>query len=143
MLIEPQKNCAAKDLKREVNTYITNFYTLYSNKHLGSERKLSEQKKWAKKLSSECGLSSTFIEQALEELSESCYGDSLTAKNIIEELTSSCHMNQDELHKFISEVSKNCPIDAKKLQKEVAKAEGNKAAAIQAINRSSLKTQLS
>ncbi len=48
-------------------------------------------------------------------------------------------MNQDELHKFISEVSKNCPIDAKKLQKEVAKAEGNKGAAIQAINRSSLK----
>ena len=60
-------------------------------------------------------------------------------KNIIEELTLSCHMNQDELHKFISEVSKNCPIDAKKLQKEVTKAEGNKGAALHAINRSSLK----
>jgi hypothetical protein len=87
---------------------------------------LSQQKKWAEKLSTQCGLSSTFLNKAIEELSESCFGDARTSREIIEELTLSCHLDKNELSKFLGEVSKNCPFDAKKLLEMVLKAEGNK-----------------
>ena len=94
---------------------------------------LSEKKKWAETLSSQCGVSSAFLSYAMEELSESCYGDSNTAKSVIEELTLSCHMNEADLRKFISDVSKSCPMDVKKLKAEVVKAKGKKDLAFQAI----------
>jgi hypothetical protein len=98
---------------------------------------LSEQKKWAEKLSSKCGgVSSAFLASALEELSESCYGDAKTSKSVIEELTLSCHMNEADLRKFISDVSKSCPMDVKKLKNEVIKAKGKKDLAFQAIMKS-------
>jgi hypothetical protein len=96
---------------------------------------LSEKKKWAEKLSSQCGLSSAFLSSVLDELSESCYGDATTSKTVIEELTLSCHMNEAELRKFIGDVSKNCPMNLKKLKDEVVKAEGKKEEAFQAISR--------
>jgi len=100
-----------------------------------SEKDLSEQKKWAKKLSATCGLDPKILETAMEELSESCYGDSRTAQKVIEELTMECRLNKEELSKFIKDVSKNCPIDIKKLHKEVNEAEGNKESAFEAINK--------
>jgi len=96
---------------------------------------LSEQKKWAEKLSSQCGLSSAFLTSVLEELSESCYGDARTSQEIIRELTLSCQMNEGELKRFVSEVSKNCPIDSKKLHSEVAKAKGKKDTAFKAVGK--------
>ena len=100
---------------------------------------LSEQKKWAEKLSSECGLSSAFLSSVLEELGESCYGDARTSQEIIRELTLSCQMNEDELRRFVSEVSKNCPIDSKKLHNEVTKAKGKKDTAFQAIGKAGVR----
>jgi Cft2 family RNA processing exonuclease len=87
---------------------------------------LSLNEKWAKKLSSECGLSAAFLKDTLEELSESCFGDATTAKEVIEELTLSCHLDEEELKRFLGEVSKNCPTDAKRLKEEVLKAQGDK-----------------
>jgi hypothetical protein len=94
---------------------------------------LSEQKKWAEKPSSQCGVSSAFLVSALEELGKSCYGDAKTSKSVIEELTLSCHMNEADLREFISDVSKSCPMDVKKLKNEVIKAKGKKDLAFQAI----------
>lgn len=94
---------------------------------------MSEQKKWAEKLSSQCGVSSAFLASALEELSESCYGDAKTSKSVIEELALSCHMSEADLRKFISDISKSCPMDVKKLKNEVIKAKGKKDLAFQAI----------
>jgi hypothetical protein len=88
---------------------------------------MTQNQKWAEKLSSQCGVSSAFLKNVMEELSESCFGDAKTSKEVIEELTLSCHLNEEELRRFISDVSKNCPVDVKKLKKEVIKAEGNKA----------------
>jgi hemerythrin-like domain-containing protein len=87
---------------------------------------VSQNKKWAEKLSSECGLSAAFLNDVLEELNESCYGDASTAKQVIEELTLSCHLDKEELEKFLGEVAKNCPSDAERLKEEVFKAEGDK-----------------
>lgn len=87
---------------------------------------LSKDKKWAEKLSSECGLSAAFLQDVLDELSESCFGDAKTAKEVIEELTLSCHLDNEELKRFLNEVSQNCPADAAKIKEEVLKAEGDK-----------------
>jgi len=87
---------------------------------------LSQDNKWAEKLSSQCGLSSAFIKDVMEELSESCFGDARTSREIIEELTMSCRLNEEELRRFLEEVARNCPFDAKKLKEMVMKAEGNK-----------------
>jgi hypothetical protein len=100
---------------------------------------LSEQKKWADKLGSECGLSSAFLKSALEELSESCHGDSRTAREVLEELTVSCHMDEQELKKFLSEVAKSCPLDEKKLREEVVKAKGKKELAFKATGKATTK----
>ncbi len=100
---------------------------------------MSEQKKWAEKLSSQCGLSPAFLKSVLEELSESCYGDSSTAKSVIEELTTSCHMTKEDLSKFIRDVAKSCPIDTKKLQSEIVKAKGKKELAFQAVEKAGTK----
>ena len=100
---------------------------------------MSEQKKWADKLSSECGLSSAFLKSALEELSESCHGDSRTAKEVLEELTLSCHMDEQELKKFMSEVAKSCPLDEKRLKEEVIKAKGKKEIAFKAAGKAGTK----
>lgn len=87
---------------------------------------LSEDKKWAEKLSSQCGLGASFLKDVLKELSEGCFGDAATSKQVIEELTLSCHLDEKELRRFIGEVSKNCPFDAKKLKEDVLKAGGRK-----------------
>ena len=100
-------------------------------------KQLSE--KWAKKLSHECSLDSNFLKYALEELSESCFGDATSSQKVIEELTLKCSLTEDELRKFISEVSKNCPVDAKKLYEEVVNAEGEKAAAFEAIRSAAMR----
>lgn len=94
-----------------------------------------DNKKWAEKLRTNCGLSAEALEFALEELSESCYGDSLNSKKVIEELTKSCHFSEAELRKFVESVSKNCPIDIKKLHEEIVEAEGKKELAFAAIGR--------
>jgi hypothetical protein len=90
------------------------------------EIRKSDQDKWSKKLSGECGVDQSLLKSALEELSESCYMDSPTAKDIIEELTLSCHFDKKEMEKFIKTISKNCPIDARKLKREIVDAKGNK-----------------
>lgn len=106
------------------------------NEEWENEAKSSAQKeKWADKLSSQCGVSSAFLKDALKELNESCFADTKTAKDIIEELTLSCHMDEKELRKFVSEVSKNCPMDAKQLEKAVVGAKGKKDKAFQAIGK--------
>jgi len=87
---------------------------------------LSEQKKWAEKLSSQCGMSSKYLASALEELSESCHGDSRTSKEVIEELVTSCGFTKDDLQRLIEKISKNCPFDIKKLKNDVLSAKGNK-----------------
>jgi hypothetical protein len=88
--------------------------------------RLDQDKKWAEKLSSQCGLSEAFLKDVLQELSESCFGDAKTSKDIIEELTLSCHLDEKELRMFLDKVSKNCPFDAEKLKEIVAKAQGSK-----------------
>ena len=98
-----------------------------------AERK--EQKKWAKELSVNCGVSPSVLEFALEELSESCYPDSATSKKVVEELTISCHLNEEELKKFIADVAKNCPMDVKKLHEKIVQAEGDKDLAFKAIDK--------
>lgn len=97
--------------------------------------KLSETKKWAKKLSEMCTLDPKFLESALEELTESCHGDATSSKNVIEELVMSCRMDDREMQKFIGEVSKNCPLNSKKLVTEVKMASGDKELAFQAIDK--------
>jgi hypothetical protein len=87
---------------------------------------LNQNEKWAKELSSQCGVNPTLLKDLLEELGESCYGDAATSKKVLEELTLSCHLNEEELMKFVKDVSKSCPLDAKKLLKEILKAEGDK-----------------
>lgn len=100
------------------------------------EIRQSDQDKWAKELSGQCGVDEKLLKMALEELSESCYSDSLTVKTVIEELTLSCHFDQKEMEKFVKTISKNCPIDAKKLRREIIDANGNKTEAWRAIDKS-------
>jgi Cft2 family RNA processing exonuclease len=95
--------------------------------------KLSQNEKWAGKLSSQCGLSPALLKDVLEELSESCHGDATTSKEVIEELTLSCHLDEKELKRFVGEVSKNCPVDSEKLKEIVVNAEGNKTELFQAV----------
>jgi len=94
-----------------------------------------KEQKWAKELSSSCGINQSTLQSALEELSESCHGDSATSKKVIEELTLSCHFNEEDMRIFIRDVSRNCPVDVKKLQEEVHSAQGRKDEAYKAINR--------
>lgn len=94
---------------------------------------LSQNEKWAGKLSSQCGLSPALLKDVLEELSESCHGDATTSKEVIEELTLSCHLDEKELKRFVNEVSKNCPVDSEKLKEVVMNAEGNKTDLFQAV----------
>ena len=100
---------------------------------------MANNKKWAEKLSANCGLGSKALEFALEELSESCYGDSASAQKVIEELTTSCHFSEADLRKFIESVSKNCPIDLKKLHGEIVQSEGEKEQAFAAIKRATIR----
>ncbi len=87
---------------------------------------MTENEKWAEKLSKSCDVSPKFLQSALEELSESCYGDAPKARELIAELTGACHFNADELGKFIKGVSRNCPMDMNGLRREIIKAEGKK-----------------
>lgn len=96
---------------------------------------LTEDEKWAKKLSLKCGVEPRFLQLAVEEMKESCGADSKTSKEIIAELTTTCHLDKKELMEFIKEVSKNCPMDIKELHKEIQLAEGSKAKAFQAIDK--------
>ena len=97
-------------------------------------KSLAQKEKWADKLSSQCGISSAFLKDALEELNESCFADTKAAKDVLEELTLSCHMDEKELKRFVSEVSRNCPIDAKKLEEAVVDAKGKKDKIFQALD---------
>lgn len=96
---------------------------------------MADQKKWAKELSTKCGVDPKVLEFAIEELSESCGGDAPTSKKVIEELTTSCHLNEEELRKFVKNVSKNCPMDVKRLHAEIVEAEGRKEEAFKAIDK--------
>jgi hypothetical protein len=96
---------------------------------------LTEDEKWAKKLSLKCGVEPRFLQLAVEEMKESCGADSKTSKEIVAELTTTCHLDKKELMEFIKEVSKNCPMDIKELHKEIQLAEGSKDKAFQAINK--------
>lgn len=95
----------------------------------------SDQDKWAKQLSGQCGVDPSLLKSALEELSESCHADSPTAKEIIEELTTSCHFDDKEMKEFVKTISKNCPIDVQKLRKEIVDTNGNKAEAWRVLSK--------
>lgn len=94
---------------------------------------MSENKKWAEKLSDQCGMSVAFLSSRLEELSESCHGDARTAKEVIEELVTSCGFTEDDLQRLIEKISANCPFDIKKFKNDVIAAKGDKDEIFEAV----------
>ena len=103
---------------------------------------VTEDEKWAKKLSLKCGVEPKFLQRAVEEIKESCGADSKTSREIIAELTTTCHLDKKELMEFVKEVAKNCPMDIMELHKEIQKAEGSKDIAFRAINKVSGDTDI-
>jgi hypothetical protein len=94
---------------------------------------LSENEKWAEKLSDQCGMSVAFLSSQLQELIESCHGDARTAKEVIEELVTSCGFTKDDLQRLIEKISKSCPFDIKKFKKDVLVAKGDKDEIFEAV----------